>query len=147
MSQALACFLAALGGVALSVQIALNVHLRQGLGHALLAGCVSFIVGALTLGVAAGVLRVPLPAPAAVAQIPWWAWLGGILGAYYVSTTIVLGPRLGAGLFVVLVVAGQLVSALVIDQLGLLGPAVPPAPGRLAGAALALAGVWLMQRG
>lgn len=148
MNHLLACLLAALGGVGLASQIGLNVQLRQGLGHPALAAFVSFAVGATVLGVWALLARVPLPAGSALAALPPWAWLGGVLGAYYVVTTILIGPKLGAGMFVVLVIAGQLAAALAIDALGGLGGTPQPVTAmRAAGAGLALAGVWLMQRG
>lgn len=148
MPHLLTCALAALAGVGLTVQIGLNVQLRQALGHPAIAACASFTVGALILAAFVLAARLPMPTLAAAAQAPAWAWLGGLLGAYYVAATIMFGPKLGAGLFVVLVVAGQLSAALVVDQLGWLnGQVQPVTPMRAAGAALALAGVWLMQRG
>ena len=148
MPYALACALAALAGGGLTAQIGLNVQLRQSLGHPVLAAFVSFSVGALILGLVALAMRAPLPAGQAIAGAPAWAWFGGFLGAGYVLATIMIGPKLGAGLFVVLVIAGQLTAALLIDQLGLLGGAAQPiSAARALGAALALAGVWLVQRG
>lgn len=139
--------LAFLAGVALAVQIPVNVQLRLGVGHPTISACISFVVGALVLAVYVLVARVPLPSAAALVAIPWWAWLGGALGAYYVSSSILLGPKLGAALFVTLMIAGQLVAALAIDHLGWLGVAAQPINAwRLAGVGLAAAGVYLIQR-
>lgn len=147
MTQPLAMLLAFLAGVGLAAQIPLNVQLRQGVGHPTLSAFISFSLGALVLGLYVLATRVPWPAAATLAQVPWWAWLGGTLGALYVSATIVLGPKLGAGLFVVLVIAGQLAAALTIDHFGWLGAAPQPLnPWRVAGAALAVLGVVLIQR-
>jgi transporter family-2 protein len=143
----LAGLLAVLAGAGLSAQIAVNVHLRQGAGHPAIAAFISFQVGALILLAALVAARLPWPAPATLLRVPPWAWTGGLLGAYYVFSTIALAPRLGAALFVVLVIGGQLATALAIDQLGLLGTKGQPLdPWRLAGAALVLAGVALLNR-
>lgn len=138
--------LALLAGAALSTQIGINVHLRMAVGHPVVAGFISFLVGAVALGAYALGARLPVDAPGLL-RAPWWAWTGGVLGAYYVGSAIVLGPRLGATVFVVLVVTGQLVTALVIDQLGWLGTTPQPVSAwRLAGVALVLAGVIVSQR-
>ncbi|MDB5095969.1 MAG: family transporter [Cyanobacteria bacterium RYN_339] len=143
----LAGLLAVLAGAGLSAQIAVNVHLRQGAGHPAIAAFISFQVGALILLAALLATRLPWPSLADLARVPFWAWGGGLLGAYYVFSTIALAPRLGAALFVVLVIGGQLTTALAIDQLGLLGAKGPPLDAwRLAGAALVVAGVVLLNR-
>jgi transporter family-2 protein len=142
----LAAVLAVLAGAGLSAQIAVNVHLRQGAGHPAIAAFISFQVGALILLAALLVARLPWPSLAELSKVPVWAWTGGLLGAYYVFSTIALAPRLGAALFVVLVIGGQLVTALTIDQFGWLGKVQPLDPWRLAGVALVVLGVTLINR-
>ncbi len=44
---------------------------------------------------------------------------GGLLGAVYVTVTLVLAPRIGVAAVMALGIAGQLVTALLIDRLGL----------------------------
>ena len=81
------------------------------------------------------------------AAAPWWQWTGGLIGAAYVLASIVLAPRLGAATLVAAVVAGQMLSSLILDQYGLVGFAVHPiSPIRLAGAVLVIVGVILIQR-
>lgn len=147
MPAFLAALLAVLAGAGLSAQIAVNVHLRQGAGHPAIAALISFQVGALVLLVAALLARLPWPTWSELTRVPVWAWTGGLLGAYYVFSTVFLAPRLGAAAFVVLVIGGQLATALTIDQLGLLGTKGAPLDAwRLAGAALVLGGVILLNR-
>ncbi|MBK6350865.1 MAG: DMT family transporter [Proteobacteria bacterium] len=72
---------------------------------------------------------------------------GGLLGAVYVASVTILGPRLGGMTMVALVIAGQLMVALVVDQFGILGyPQIAVTPTRLLGAALLLAGAVLVMR-
>jgi transporter family-2 protein len=70
-----------------------------------------------------------------------------VLGALYVASTTVLGPRLGAAALLALTLAGQMAAALVVDHYGAIGfPEAPVTPARLVGAALLLAGVLLIMR-
>jgi transporter family-2 protein len=84
---------------------------------------------------------------AQVAAVPLWAWFGGVLGAFYVASSIVVGPRLGAAALLALIVLGQLLASLVLDHFGWLGfPQHPLTLVRLAGAALLFGGVVLIVR-
>jgi len=64
-----------------------------------------------------------------------------------VLAAIVLAPRLGAATLIAAVVAGQMITSLVLDQYGLVGfPVHSMTLVRLLGAALVIAGVILIQR-
>jgi transporter family-2 protein len=72
-------------------------------------------------------------------QIAWWMLLGGLAGAYFVTTQGLSAGVLGVAVFTVAIVAGQTVGGLVFDLIGL-GPGGRrrvTAP-RLIGALLAL---------
>ena len=76
-----------------------------------------------------------------------WAWLGGLLGAFYVAVATVVGPRIGAAALLALTVLGQLMASLLVDQFGWLGfPLQPLSATRIAGAVLLLGGVGLIVR-
>lgn len=136
--------LAILAGAALPVQTGVNSTLRGTVGHPLWATIISFSVGALTVGALLLILRVPTP----VALPPLgWKWLGGSLGVIYVCLSLILAPRLGAASLVATVVAGQLVTSIVLDHFGWLGfPQHVVSAPRLLGAALLGCGVWLIQK-
>jgi transporter family-2 protein len=134
-------------GVALPVQAGVNAQLRVGLGHPLLAATVSFAVGTVALALCVAAARTQLPSAAAVARLPWWYWTGGLLGAVYIFAAVVLAPRLGAANLIAAIVAGQLVTSLLLDQFGLVGyPQHSASLTRIAGAVLLLAGLVLIQR-
>src|SRR5919108_469601 len=63
----------------------------------------------------------PHPGEGGPPAAPWWVWIGGALGAFYVAASIVTAPRLGAATLIALVVAGQAVASLLIDQFGWVG--------------------------
>jgi transporter family-2 protein len=81
---------------------------------------------------------------AALPTQPLWRFAGGFLGAAFVFGTVYLAPRIGLLNMLVLVIAGQLLSSMVIDNFGLIHMAVRKAsPVRLVGALVMLAGVGL----
>src|SRR5262245_42811802 len=113
--------LAALAGVSIVVQQALNTNLRSALDSAAWSGFVSYFVGLLCMAVLVVVLRDPLPSASVAARIPWWAWSGGVFGAIFIGLAILLVPQLGAAAFIALLVAGQMIGSVIIDHYGLLG--------------------------
>jgi transporter family-2 protein len=137
---ALAC------GILLSLQVAINSRLGRGLGSGLIAASASFIVGLIGLLVLCLVMRQRMDW-ATAGRVPWWSWLGGLMGAFYIAATIMLLPRIGSAALVGLVIGGQLAAALVLDHYGWLGvPEHALNLPRLIGAALLLAGVALVLR-
>lgn len=132
-------------GILISVQAAINNQLAAGLGgNAVVAALVSFSCGTLALAamaVARGGLGASL---AALPGLPLWKFAGGLLGAGFVFGTVFLAPRIGLLNLVVLVIAGQLLTSMMIDQFGLIQMAVRKVSAvRMAGALVVLAGVAL----
>jgi bacterial/archaeal transporter family-2 protein len=80
-------------------------------------------------------------------QQPWWLFTGGVFGAFFVVASILAAPRLGATLFVILVVLGQLLGSLWLDNAGALGFAKTAISWqRVVAVGLVMAGVWLVKR-
>ena len=142
----LTILLVVLGGIGLSLQAAMNTRLKAEAGSPVMSALISFLVGGVALAVltAMGVLgRGCLPA---LHSLPAWAWLGGLMGAFYVTIAVIAVPRIGIAVVVTSTVLGQLGAALALDSLGWLGvPRLPLSPTRIAGAVLLLLGVLLMQ--
>ena len=134
-------------GIALPVQSGINAELRTSIGHPMLAALISFGVGTLALLGLNVAMRVPMPGAEAVARTPWWQWLGGLLGASYIYAAVILAPRLGAATLVAAIVAGQMVSSVILDHYGWVGYAPQPVTvGRVVGMGLVIGGVLLIQR-
>jgi transporter family-2 protein len=137
--------LAFAAGVMLIVQVGINSTLRHSLGTPVAAALMSFLVGSVALLGFVLLTRAPWPGRAQLAAAPWWAWSGGLLGAFYVVATVIVGPRLGAAAMLALVVFGQRVTSLLVDHYGWLGfPQHTLTPLRLCGAALLFGGVMLI---
>ena len=79
---------------------------------------------------------------------PKHLFLAGLLVAFYVLSITWVAPRFGLGNAIMCVLLGQIISAAVIDQFGLMGAIVRQVtPLRMAGIALMAVGVILTQRG
>src|SRR5688500_15584377 len=112
--------LALLIGASLAFQIGVNARLRVSLGDPAQAALVSFATGTLALCAYTFLLRLPWSFEGA-AKAPWWVWVGGLLGAFNITATIILAPRLGAATLLGLVVKVQMVVSFIFDHYGQLG--------------------------
>jgi transporter family-2 protein len=140
-------FIALLSGFVFPFQTGVNAQLRQWVGHPLLAALVSFSVGTLFLSLCPLVFGLGLPSWQSFRHIPWWAWTGGILGAFAVVSSIVLAPRMSAATLIATSVAGQMIASMLLDHFGLLGFRFQPfTMWRLIGAVMVIGGVWLIQK-
>jgi transporter family-2 protein len=147
MNYTLAVAFAALGGALLPIQFLINARLSQGFENALWATTVSFVVGILGL-LAWIAMRGQLGAAnwSGALALPWWAWLGGLLGAVYVSLTIITVPVIGPTALVVLLILGQMVAGTALDHFGILTEADPISLPKLLGLGLVFLGTWLVVR-
>ena len=133
-------------GAMLPFQFGINSVLARYVDGAARASLVSFVVGALVLLAAVLLFFRGVPAVAKAGEAPWWVWVGGLLGAFYVLGSVVTAPKLGAATLVALILAGQAAASLTVDHFGLVGFQENPAtPGRLLGIALVAAGVVLVR--
>jgi bacterial/archaeal transporter family-2 protein len=137
--------LALAAGAALPVQGAINAQLRTDLDAPIAAGAVSFVVAAAGMGALLAATRAPRPQLEPLRRLPWWGWLGGLVGATYVTSVFLLIPKIGTAPTIALTVAGQQVASVFVDRYGLLRlPRRPVPPARLAAVATLLAGVLLI---
>jgi len=134
-------------GALLAVQVGMALTMRQHAGSPMAAALVNFAVGTVFLVIAVAVGRGSLAGLAQVGSAPWWAWCAGILGGLYITASAAFGPSLGGATFLALIVAGQMIAALALDHYGWLGfPVRPIDAWRLGGAALVVAGMFLLAR-
>jgi len=136
-----------LGGVFLAAQAPVNAALARTLGDPILAACLSFGIGFLILAIVSA-FRGSLTAVSAGGAAPWWAWLGGALGAFYVAVVIWGVPQLGVVSTVAALVFGQVAAALLLDAVGAFGlPIQAITWQRIVAAALILGGLVLSRSG
>jgi transporter family-2 protein len=133
-------------GAMLPIQFGINAQLASWVGSSVRAALISFVVGALSLFVVALAVARDWPAAERVSGAPWWVWIGGALGAFYVLGSIVAAPRLGAVTLFAMILAGQALASLAVDHFGWVGFEEHPVNAlRLAGVALLAAGVALVR--
>jgi transporter family-2 protein len=132
------------GGIMVAVQPSINARLARIVG-VLESSCISFAVGTAAMFILVliggrGSLR-------AVAAASWWELTGGLLGAFFVTMTIFVVPRIGTAAAMAAIIAGQLATGLLMDHFGLLGGRqIPLDSGRMFGVTLLMAGGWLVFR-
>ena len=142
----LAIVMGIFAGCCTGVQGGVNAQLtRHWAKNPVLATAVSFAVG--TAALLALVLLLGIPVPPLTGTTLWWHWIGGLLGAYFVFSLAYLSPRVGASMVVALILAGQILAAVVLDHFGLAGyPERPVTLLRLCGLASLACGVVLIRR-
>jgi len=81
-----------------------------------------------------------------VRGLEWYYFLGGLAGAMIVATVALTGPRIGIGTTSAVLVAGQMLGAILWDHLGLLGQTKDPIDAvKVAGGLLIVGGVVLVR--
>jgi transporter family-2 protein len=124
-----------------------NGALRQSLANPWLASLVSFLPIVALLGCIMLCVPRPLPTAQGVAGMPWWAPLGGLVGAFAVVAGLLFVDRVGAGTFAGLTITANILMSLAIDHFGLFRMEVHAlTPGRAAGAALMVGGIVLISK-
>ena len=80
-----------------------------------------------------------------IATLPLWLLTAGVMSAGLIIGSSFLIPKIGLGAFFVLLVAGQVLAGMVFGYFGLFGvPASPLTLGKVSGALLVIAGVYLV---
>jgi transporter family-2 protein len=146
MSRGLAVLLGVGAGCLVGMQAPINSRLGKALGD-VQAATFSFLVGTAALLLVAAFVRGGLGNLGHVGRAPWWALVGGLLGAVFVTVALVTVRTLGASGLTAAVIAGQLMISVVIDRFGLLGVAKQHVgTSRVLGLVLLVAGVVLVVR-
>lgn len=144
MGRTLALMLTAGAGVLVALQAPINGHLGSQIGR-IQAALVSFLLGTIILLVLTVVLSGGFPDGTGIGTIPWQYFLGGALGAAYVTTVIFTVKTLGAGGVTAATITGQLTAAVMLDQFGALGLDKQPITlQRVVGICLLAAGTYLI---
>lgn len=146
MSRFAAVVLAAAAGGLVGMQAPVNSRLGRSVGS-LEAATFSFLVGTVALVLILLVARGGIGGLGQIGRAPWWALVGGLLGAVYVSVALIAVRTLGASGLTAAVIGGQLIISVVIDRFGLLGVTRQNIDaGRVLGLVLLVAGVALVVR-
>jgi transporter family-2 protein len=144
LTSLLLLLFAIVAGAFLPLQAAVNAKLAEFVGGPVRASAISFTVGAICLAIV--VVLFYRSGGHRAGNAPWWAWIGGALGAVFVTSSVVVPVRIGAAAFFGIVVAAQLVTSVLIDQYGLLSFTQRQiSPLRLVGVGLLISGALLVR--
>ena len=144
----IAITLSLFAGFAVPLQAGSNARLGVLLGHPFWATVISLLISGVAIALVMLVVKVPRPNLGALMGGPWWIWLGGLAGVFYITVALMVVPRLGALNFIMAVVVGQLIISLIIDYFGLLGlPRHSPSMQKIIGVSVVLAGFEIASRG
>lgn len=146
MTRTLAIALTAVAGVLVGIQAPVNSRLSATIGK-VQAASFSFVVGTVALALLAIVFYGGLGSFGQAGKAPAWSWIGGLLGATYVTVAILTVRTLGVSGLTALVICGQLSAAVAIDRFGLFGIAKQSiGAARIVGLVLLLVGALLVVR-
>jgi len=135
-----------LAGAFLPLQAGLNNKLGKAIDSPVYASMFSFIVGAVAM-----VLYVIFTRQTAdlkgISQVPYYVWIAGLLGAFYVTVIILAFPKLGPGLTFGLVVAGQMTASILFEHNNILVAQQSPISFmKIFGVVLIVAGVIIIRK-
>lgn len=139
--------LALVAGAMMPTQAAINNKLAGYVASPISAAFISFLIGTVGLFVYMFATGVPISNLTNIKDAPPIAWIGGLLGAFFVAITVILAPRIGVAMTFSLIVAGQMLITLVLDHYGFLGlPVKEISLARIGGILLITAGVVIIRR-
>jgi transporter family-2 protein len=138
---------AVVAGAMMPTQAATNNRMAEAVGSPVIAALISFLIGTVALFLYAVTSGGTMSSLAAARNAPPLAWIGGLLGAFFVTATVALLPRLGVAMTFSVIIAGQMLVTLVLDHFGLLGvPVKEISFARIGGMLLITAGVILIRK-
>ena len=138
--------MAFLAGSFLPLQAGLNAKLGRAGNSPVHAAMISFVVGTVAL-IAYILLTRQTVSWAGIRSAPPQVWIAGVLGAFYVTVIILAFPQLGPGLTFGLVVAGQMVISILLEQFDVLvSQPHPITPMRVLGVLLVVGGVVIIRK-
>lgn len=112
-----ALLLALLSGLLMAVQGTVNASLSKFTGL-IEATFVVHATGTVLLMIVLFVFQVGKGNVGAIISAPWYTWLGGIIGVFITYLVAASIPAVGVANATTAIIVGQVLTALLIDQLG-----------------------------
>jgi bacterial/archaeal transporter family-2 protein len=134
-------------GMAMAIQSGINSQLRIIINHPILAAFISFLVGTMALAILMLFSKQTIPAFTVYPAISWYKFTGGLLGVFVVTVTLLSVKEIGVANMFVLIIAGQLFTAVIMDHFALLGMKESPVTlQKLAGIFFLIAGAYMVNK-
>lgn len=106
----------AVAGIAVAFQAGVNGALGKQIGT-IEASFTSFLTGTVALFITLMIIR--KGDILFWKEVPLWQLAGGLLGAFYVVTSVLLVPKIGIGSVLMILIIAQLSTSAVIDHFGI----------------------------
>src|ERR1035438_2686419 len=130
-----------------AVQAGANAQLRKSLDQPLLAALCVYGSALVALLIMLPFTRLAGFGQSRAAEVPWWAWLGGLLSIVSTMAGLMLAEKMGSMFFTATTVTCSMVCSVLLDHFGWVGFEVHRAnPWRLVGCGLLLAGLFLVSK-
>lgn len=114
-----------ISGILMAVQGSLNAALSKAAG-VLEATFIVHVTGTLGLAIAIFAFRMNKRALFPLPTVPWYIYLGGIIGIFIVYLVAMSIPAVGVSNATTAIIVGQVLTALIIDHLGAFGLETSP---------------------
>lgn len=134
-------------GCLLPLQAGFNTRLEKFSQNALCASLITFLVGAISVALFLPVTKETV-SWSGLKAAPITAWLGGgIIGAIFITASLLAVPRIGMALTFGLIVGGQMIMAVLLDHFNIMVSAPHPVNlWRIFGIALIIAGTVIVRK-
>lgn len=134
-------FLMLLIGVVLTLHLAMNAQVGAAVKNAKMGNAIFWTIGAIT-AIVIGLTAWEPEVFARLKTVPLWLLTAGVMGGALVFGIAWTIPQIGAGPATVLMVAGQILTAMAFSHFGVLGSPVEPISFmKIIGALLLIGGV------
>lgn len=139
---------AILVGGFIPLQTSVNTMLGSYMKTPLIATFFNFFVGLILIsGIILVFYRNQIPSIQELKQVPWYGFVGGSMGVLFVSTIVILTPKIGVTNMLAGALAGQLILSVFFDHFGWFGmPQHPISVQRVLGIAFLILGVIFSQK-
>jgi len=128
-------------GVVLSLHLTMNAQVGAIIKNPKIGNAIFWTIGAVT-AICIGLISFDTEAFSRVKEVPFWLLSAGVMGAALVFGIAWTMPQIGAGAAFMLMIAGQVLTGLVISHYGAFGsPVEPISLMKVVGALLLMSGV------
>lgn len=128
-------------GVVLSLHLTMNAQVGAIIKNPKVGNAIFWTIGAVT-AICIGLVSFDSEAFSRVKDVPLWLLTAGMMGAALVFGIAWAMPKIGAGAAFMLMIAGQVLTGLVISHFGAFGsPVEPISLMKIVGALLLISGV------
>lgn len=132
-------------GLLIPFQGIMTASLSQKLDNPYLSAVINFGGGLIIFLMALMFSMNSFPAVKKLSTIPWYLYLGGVVGSVFILGALFSLPKIGSMSFFALVIFGQLITTLLVDHYGVFGVPIHRIDiTRIAGLLLLIAGTILV---